>query len=427
MRRFVKDLVMLSTLLLLVPVTLVILDSGVEAQDVVAPTLYPTTLHLLEGMELNPLPPKADAEYQEVTIPNGFIRDGFRGIGLLPVGHTYWKDVGTWYTQPMKQQVVLGGGVTAIIYATVDSGSIQGNFIFEILSGNEVLLSLYVSGQSIREGQDALIRATGAFSALNDTKVEAGTAIAFRVKAQFQINEGNGAATLKFAAPAVDSGVSFDSNSLLIHDVRMDRHNLIVEYKDAFLVPWNKLYSLIQVNKVDQPNEQMSSMLNSMNGTREIYWERDSPPGEYELFVTVGYSTAQNVSKQTFLKVPQHKTSFSIKLWAFVNAIKYWVLFGVFAIIVLFLVSRRRKKIWAKRFRHLPADAGESAKEKKRTWRNLQREKRLKRRLVRIKDTSEDDEENPERKRFMLFKRKSLISSKKEVAEEKVDGDELDL
>ncbi|MCU0799523.1 MAG: hypothetical protein MUC62_07615 [Candidatus Thermoplasmatota archaeon] len=377
----------------------VLLPVGSQAQAA-PPQLTPMKLFMMEGMSLEPLRSQVADEFQAVTIPDGFVRDGLRGFGIIPLGHTYWKPVGTWYSQSVRQRINLGGQMEVGVWCTNTERSVSSDFIFQLMKDDSVLLQASVSGARINSGQDTLVIARASFPPGNDTTIDPGSVISLYIQARC-----NGGATLKFGSSSLDSGFSFDSNSLSIHDVRITRQNVILEYKDAFMAPWTKIYTQILVNKLIVPNEKLTSLSNSLNLSREIYWERENRIGQdIEVFVTIGYSPELNISTTKILKLVHSKVQVDLTSIAF-TILKVVVMLGIIVVggVLLSILNKRK---WNKRFQRLSEDKREgSYKEKKTAWRamrNMRKEARKDR--VRSRKVSP---EPVEKEGFGLFKRTS--------------------
>jgi len=390
-----------SALMLTSLITLgaILLPAGSNAQAA-PPQLNPMKLFMMEGMSLEPLRSQVADEFQAVTVPDGFVRDGLRGFGIIPLGHVYWKPVGTWYSQPVRQRINLGGQMEVGVWCTNTETSVTSDFIFQLMRDDSVLLQASVTGVRINSGQDTLVIARAAFPPGNDTTIDPGSVISLYIQAKC-----NGGATLKFGSSSLDSGFSFDSNSLSIHDVRITRQNVILEYKDAFMAPWTKIYTQIIVNKLIVPNEKLTSLSNSLNLSREIYWDKENRINQdIEVFVTIGYSPDLNISTTKVLKLQTIKVPLDITSIAF-SILKIVVVLGLIVVGVV-LLSTLNKRKWNKRFNKLPDDKREgSYKEKKTAWRamrNMRKEARKDR--VRSRKVST---EPVEKEGFGLFKRTS--------------------
>ncbi len=369
------------------------------------------SLYFAEGMELDPLLPATD-EYQAISIPNGFIKDGFRGLNLLPVGHTYWKTVGTWYTQPLKQKINLGGLAEVNIYTYKPEGSEGGSpssdFRFEIMRGNEVLLDLFIGGVRITEGTDTLVTVTGSFPPGNDTTIEPGTSLALRITAKCN----GGGAMVKFGSTTYKSGFTFGSNALQIHTIHMGPHHVVLEYKDAFMVPWTKLHTELTLDRVIIPNMDMSSLMNSVNMTRELHWDRENKPGEYEMFISLGYSPEQNISQQFFLKIPKVNIEW-FKLGNIGNMVQNnssIVVIVILALAGLVMYSRYRGRLWNRRVKLLSPDIRKKERASQKTaWKEMDAKRRQRWKVEREKKVieEEDDVDEIEDAEFRIFKRKN--------------------
>jgi len=397
-------LIMLATLL---PTAAIVMSEESVAQSASEPMmLNPIKIYLGEGMSMTPLPPESADEFQSIVIPNGFIKDGFFGFGLLPVGHTSYRAVGEWRSEPLRETINLGGKVEISIFGTRDegSGSVSSDFIFEVLRGSEPLTQLSVMSQRINEGIDTRISATGWFPSNNDTTVEAGTTISLRIQARCQ-----GGAIMKYGSSDVDSGIEFSSNSLSIQNIYMDKEKVTVEYKDAFMVPWIKLYTEIRINQIIQPNIQMQSQMNTINRTREIIWERESPAGTYQIDASLSYSPMgdRNVSYQAMLKVIEPEVSFGKKIRSLISDWLWLLVLLVVVVVALVFISKQRKKTWKRRFRELPPAAGSlKLKQKKKAWKRAEKEKRKFERERRKVEKEEDSEEYEGEEGYSLFKKK---------------------
>lgn len=399
-------------------VTAVALLSGIflpvaeraQAQGTLPQELPPVSVFFQEGTEMSPLPLESSDEFQAVSIPNGFIRDGLRGRNILPVGHTYWKSVGTWYTQPLKQKINLGGRAEVTIFAhkpESDGGSPNSDFRFEIMRGNEVLLDIYVGGIRITEGQDIKVTGAASFPPANDTAIEPGETLALRITARCN---GYGAA-LRYGSTSYPSGLSFGSNALQIHSTRMERRHIVLEYKDAFMVPWTKIHTQVFVDGFEIQNDDVTTMMNSLNSTRELHWERESSYGDHELKISIGYNPEQNISIQSFHEIKQNKKAFFSlnNLGNIVSNLWGFIVFIIIVIVAWSIYLRRKSRIWQIRFRKLPPEirakdkaarkeAWKKAHDKKKDRWKEERKKRI------LKDEIDQDELEDEE--FRLFKKK---------------------
>jgi hypothetical protein len=146
--------------------------------------------------------------------------------------------------------------------------------------------------------------------------------------------------------------------------------------------------------------------MNSINRTREIIWERESSPDDYEVFVSMSYhyTGEYNISEVRTLKVEKPYVS---DFQLFKNFLNQWflVIFIILiGIISLVLYTKHRKKLWKKRFRSLPEPIQEmSHHKKKKAWkRNYKDNKKIERdRRKEEKERKEEEEED-----FSLFKKK---------------------
>jgi hypothetical protein len=358
------------------------------------------TLYLEEGMGMSPLPPESGEEYQAISIPNGFVKKGLFNRNILPVGTTYWKDVGMWSTQPLRETINLGGEVEVVIYATREEGSdsVNSDFEFIILRGTEPLLVLGVTNQRIDDGVDNRITASDWFPSNNDTTVKAGTTISILIRAKC-----NGGAILKFGSSDVASGFHFGSNALQIQNIFMDNERITVEYQDAFMVPWIKLFTELRVNSIIQSNYEVGSEINTANRTRELIWDRESVPGQYEVFISLSYNYLgeNNISYMRNLKVEEPHISGIQKFRNFVDLVfPYILITGILSVSFIFM-TKMRKKIWRKRINDLPEPVKDlSYPKKKKEWKKMNKaNKRRKMEQRRI------DRERREREGFSLFKR----------------------
>lgn len=428
--RKLASMILLSATLVMMAGVMIPTAEIAEGQSTIPLELNRMNLYMVEGMELDPAPLEATDEYQAVSIPNGFIRDGFRGFNLLPVGHTYWKAVGTWYTQPLKQKINLGGRaeVNVIAYKEASGdGSPSSDFRFEILRGNEVLLDLYQGGIRITEGQDVKVSVSGSFPPGNDTTIEAGTSLAIRITARCN----GGGAVLKFGSKTYPSGLTFGANALEIRNMLMTKNHFVLEYKDAFMIPWTKLHTQLYINKELVPNEEVTSMMNSMNTTRELHWEIKHGPGDYEAFISLGYLPEQNISEQRFLEIKEVKKDW-FELSNMGNLVSNNL--GLVVLLVLFIAAllmygRSRRRAWKRRFDQLPGEfRGKDKGSKKDAWKEIEkrrRERRNRERLSRVIETGSVEVEEDEGE-FRIFKRKTRKPQQKIDPDELISDEEMD-
>ncbi|MGA1866227.1 MAG: hypothetical protein ACMUFK_02030 [Thermoplasmatota archaeon] len=405
-----RSVLMITVLGAILPMALFWNNESAQAQEAGTPMeLNRMSVYLDEQFSLSPLPPDS-AEFQAISIPNGFIKDGLFGYSILPIGHLYWKDVGIWETSPLRETVNLGGEVRVSIYATrgSESGSVSCDFWFYIMRGSEVLLKLEAMDKVLQTGIDTEVVATGRFPSGNDTTIEAGNRLSLMIQARC-----NGGATMRFGSTDLDSGFTFGSNSLQLANIFMDKEKITVEYKDAFMVPWIMLYTELRVDGVTLPNEQIMSQMNSINRTREIIWERESPPANYEIFISMSYhySGINNISETMVLTVHKpHVSSVEIIKNVLGQAFLY-LLLGAIIITAIVLLARYRKGVWNRRFRELPPALQEKSKHrKKKAWKAAKKDRKKEERQGRKERHEREKEEDSGE--FSLFKRKETSSSR---------------
>ncbi|MGA1820377.1 MAG: hypothetical protein ACMUHU_05140 [Thermoplasmatota archaeon] len=404
----------LATILAFTPIFFIGATDDAEGQDPGQPMMLNNMkMFLSEGMEMTPLPPES-SEWQAISIPNGFVRDGLFGYSILPIGHTYWRDVGMWSTQPLRETVNLGGEVRITIYATreAESGAVSSDFMFYIMRGTEILLQLSSMNQRIDDGVDNRIEAVGRFPSGNDTTIEAGTPLALMIQARC-----NGGAIMKYGSTDLDAGFTFGSNALQILNLFMDKEMITVEYKDAFMVPWIKLYTELKIDGVIHPNEQMMSEMNTFNRTREIIWERESTPANYEVFVSMSYhySGTNNISMSKILRVHKPHVSTWDNVKSVISAAFIYAVLVAIAIVGIVLLVKLRRSTWRKRFRQLPAMTQElSVHKKKKEWKLMNKQ----RKRTKKQEKKEDRERRVETDdgEFSLFKRKDRPAPQRKTA-----------
>ena len=385
------------------------------------------TMYLKSGMTLDPVPPDQNDEYQTVSIPNGFIRDGLLGMGILPFGHTDWKEVGSWSTNPLRKQIFLGGQVRITLFASKEGNTVTGNMEFQILRENEAtpLISITRNSVRIQGGGSEVTRidAVGNFPAGNDTTVEADTRLVFKVRAQYQIQDGG--AVLRFGSIQNPAGFTFGSNALVAHSLYMDKESVIFEYMDAFMVPWVSMHTLLTVNGIEVPNQDMEAQINPENMTRMLTWPRDNKPGQYELFASVAYDPTGygNVSIQKTTEIREEEKNPVSQVFSFITGNLFWILLVILILASPFLLSKWRKKVWRRRFRTLPSEAQSLKKrKKKKMWKALKKEKKKEKKAKKKDIQKKKEESESPTGSWTLFKKKPQ-KSRKEIASDLKDMD----
>ena len=330
--RELKSMMIVAVFLFSVGASLFIADTGnvANAQEGSAPPqLNEGTMYLKSGMTLEPVPPDQNDEFQTVSIPNGFIKDGLFGMGILPVGHTDWKEVGTWVSTPLRKQINLGGQVKITAFASKEGNSVSGHFEFQILRENEAspLISIRADNVRIQGGGNEVTRieAQGHFPPGNDTTVEPNTRLVFKVRSYYQIQDGG--AVFRFGSTQNPTGFTFGSNALSPHDLYMDQEAVYFEYKDAFMVPWINMHTLLTVNGIEQPNQDMTSQMNPENLTRMLVWPKESSAGTYELFASISYDPTGygNVSMKKTQELHEEKKGTVSQIFGFMTGNIFWI------------------------------------------------------------------------------------------------------
>jgi hypothetical protein len=381
-------------------------------------------MYLKESMSMDPVPPDVNDEYQTVSIPNGFIRDGFFGYGLLPIGHTYWRDVGIWTTQPMRHRINLGGTVEINVYAAKEGGSVTVDFQFQILRQDEAepMIQLVASNEYIQGGADATqITAIGSFPPGNDTTVEADTQLVFKVRARANIPDGS--ATLRFGSTQAPSGFTFGSNSLQAHALYMSKEAITFEYKDAFMIPWVNMHTAIYLDGTEQTQSQLTSQMNIENQTRMIIYPLESKSGEYTLLASIAYDPSGfgNVSIQSFSKLEDPKTNLGAFVKNFISQSIQWLIILALIFASIFGLAYWRGRVWKRRFIVMPPDAQSLPKsKKKKLWKanrkkmKLERKERRKAQKLKHQEALAKGEEH-----------RTLFKKKQKDAEPKISAADL--
>jgi hypothetical protein len=386
-------------------------------ETIIAPELETMYMYLRDSITMSPEMPDARQTELTATIPNGFIKDGPLGRGWLPfMGHVYWRDVGTWNTDPVRETINLGGTVHLVMYVKGNSGnpSVDCDFIFNIGRAGESdpILQVQVNNVNIPAGTDEprVFEATSAFPGTNDTTIKAGTAMSLNIIARC-----NGGGILVFGSQIYKSGFSFDANPLTPQQLLFSKEGAGIEYKDAFLVPWMKLQRIMTINNVPQSNDRMTTDINSTTQARILFWPNTFGPGTYEVVVSLGYDVTGigNVSVQNIMKITVAKKDFGAAFKAFISTLLTYLVIIIAIIAVLLFVRWQRVKVWKRRVRTLPREDRELPfKKQKAAWKSRNRDETKNRREARVERRRRLEEEEAE-KGFALFKRKEQAAPEK--------------
>jgi uncharacterized membrane protein YuzA (DUF378 family) len=384
----------------------------VSAEDpVAAPTLNWLYMYMRDSTGMSPEAPDIQQPELTATIPNGFVKDGPLGKGWLPfMGHVYWRDVGTWNTDPVKNTINLGGEVRIVMYVRGSSGSqnaINCDFIFIISRAGEStpILQLQRNNVNIPRAADepAMFETVGSFPFTNDTTIKAGTAMSLNIQARC-----SGGGILVYGSQIYKSGFSFSANSLYPHQLILSKEGAGIEYKDAFLVPWMKLQRRMVVDELVLDNQLQTTEINSANQTRILFWPAIIEPGDHDVLVSLCYDSTGlgNVSATSIIKITVKQRDLSAVVWGIIKTIIY-VLLGIAAIVILLMVYRaHRVKVWKRRFRALPEEERSlSMKQRKSAWKAGRKEDAKLKHDARLERRRRMEEEEAERG-FTLMKRK---------------------
>ncbi len=406
--KFSFALLTMGMIIGLMPLVILLLPEEASAQEeIILPNeLTESVMSIREGMAMSPEGLDLRAEPQAIIIPNGYRATGLFGYGIITkIGRTEWIEVGSWHTQPLRERLYLGGRADFTIFAYNEDNSVNCDIEFSIGRANEAQpLASVITSQRIAAGTDRTpIIATLQFPAGNDTTIEAGSEMVFRIKARC-----NGGAVMSYGNSDYPSGFSFFSNALTIHSLYMDRESITMEYRDAFMVNYGRIHTALTVDRELIQNMHLDTQINSFNNTREMIWHHESGYGDHEIIASISYDPtgARNVSLVQSINLPKPIVD---DLQLVVNTLKgnlNWIVFFILLIVSLTLYGKHRKKVWKRRFKTLdPSSASISKRKKKKMWKRMKKDRRLATRAHRMEEKERDEKEH-EGDGFSIFKKK---------------------
>jgi len=383
----------------------------VDAEEPGNVELFPSFIYMKPPNGLSPEVPDVGTNDLTATIPDGFVRDGPFGRGLLPfLGHVEWREVGVWTSQPLKETINIGQTVTIKMWAQGKPGvqnQVSCDFEFILTRADEAnaIVQLNINNVAIPNGVDGGYVSFTTFQTLpygNATQIEANSQLSLRVRARC-----NGGAILVYGSPSHDSGFELYSNSLKPHVMVMNRESVSMEYKDAFLVPYTKINKRLLVNDFQVDNKELESDYNSENQTRILIWPVSNNPGSYEVSISLSYDLTgeRNVSISETLTVRVKKIDATIAIWNFLKSSIPYLLVIALVVAGLVVYNKHRKKVWRRRVKKLPeTDRNLSFHKQKKAWKKHVKEEKLKRRADRKERLRRLEDEEAEAG-FSLFKR----------------------
>ncbi|MCK5773654.1 MAG: hypothetical protein KAH57_07675 [Thermoplasmata archaeon] len=406
--KFSFALLTMGIVLGVMPFVILLLPEEAAAQeDIILPNeLKESLMSLREGMAMSPEGLDLRAEPQAIIIPNGYRATGLFGYGIITrIGRTEWIEVGSWHTQPLRERLYLGGKAEFTIFAYNEERSVDCDIEFSIGRANEAQpLASVVTSQRVAAGTDRTpITAALQFPAGNDTTIEAGSEMVFRIKARC-----NGGAVMSYGNSDYPSGFSFFSNALTIHSLYMDRESVTMEYKDAFMVNYARIITVLTVDREIIPNMHLDTQINSFNNTREMIWHHESGFGDHEVIVSISYDPTglRNVSLVQTINLPKPIVD---DLQLVVNVLKgnlNWIVIFILLIVSLAFYSKHRKKVWKRRFKTLdPSSASLSKHKKKKMWKRAKKDRRRATKVHKMEEKERDEKEH-EDDGFSIFKKK---------------------
>ncbi len=425
--RFSSALLTTGMIIGLLPILLLLVPEEASAQDdIILPNqLDESMMSLREGMAMSPEGLDPRAEPQAVIIPNGYRATGLFGYGIITkIGRTEWVEVGSWHTQPLRERLYLGGRAEFTIFAYNTDRSVDCDIEFSIGRANEQPLASVVTSQRIAAGTDRTpITAVLQFPAGNETMIEAGSEMVFRIKARC-----NGGAVMSYGSKDYPSGFSFFSNALTIHALYMDRESITMEYKDAFMVNYARINTVLTVDREIIQNMHLDTQINSFNNTREMIWHHESGYGDHEVIASISYDPDgnRNVSLvQTISLTKPIVDDLQMVLNAFRGNLN-WIILIIIIIVAIVFYSKSRKKKWKRRFKTLdPTAASLSKHKKKKLWKRMKKENTRANRARKMQEREREAVEH-EDDAFSIFKKKKRGPMPERTAATAIDDSVFD-
>ncbi len=409
--RFSSALLTMGMIVVLLPMVLLLLPEEASAQNepILPNQLDESVMNLREGMSMSPEGLDLRSDPQAIIIPNGYRATGLFGYGIITkIGRTEWVEVGSWHTLPLRERLYLGGMAEFTIYAYNEEQSVNCDIEFSIARANEAQpLASVVTSERIAKGTDRTpITENLMFPAGNETTIEAGSEMVFRIKARC-----NGGAVMSYGNSDYPSGFSFFSNALSIHALYMDRESVTMEYKDAFMVNYARINTVLTVDREEIQNMHLDTQINSLNNTREMIWHHESGYGDHEVIASISYDLTgvRNVSLVQTISLTKPIVDDLQKVlnafWGNLN----WIIFIIIVIAAIVLYSKHRKNKWKRRFKTLdPSSASLSRHKKKKLWKRMKNNRRRANKVHRMQ-TKEREEKEHEDDGFSIFKKKRRV------------------
>ncbi len=316
--------------------------------------IVPVDFYLLGNGELSPQLPKEGKPDSFATCPNGFVPARWAIFGRF--GSVQWKDVGTWYTIPIKKALKASGLVNFQFWVSYSgSGSPTGTFDFYWRRGEENIAEVKNYAIGFQETMAPTLVDVKA-PLINQTPFQVGDVFSLYIRCR---NNFDGAQIL-FGSREHSSSVIMNCDPLSLIDIHAKDKNVKGIYDDIFSVrPMDMSFQAKVDNVIVRTNPEIGSEVYMGIHYRTVSWKVNIDRGSHDVEISLSYggldnSTMISLLKHVTIKGPVEPTFLGFPMWFWYMIIFLIVLFAVIGGVVKYKNYREEQQWLRERGNYQP-------------------------------------------------------------------------
>lgn len=350
-------IMVLSAIIMIVPIAEPTISSdktvSFDTRDEVSSgafTQIPVQIFLKESSALSPKAAQANDADITQNCPDGFVHSGLFGFGVIwRFGKLTWKTVGTWKSEPLKSDLVIGGKMTYNLWLYRNPGTNQRTGTFKITLYNN---DQAIGGTAIESGSRTITETPTQVSwevqiGGNITPLKPGDVLGAKIECKI-----DGGCFMYYGGPNFNTGVTLTCNSLRIPGMNYDSESgaLHVQVSEAFGISPTQLNPQLLID--DTTTTLGSEMgFNSVTFMREIIYYimlLDSLSGgahKATIVLTYSVAAAVNITQDLAFNYVKAKVSIIDTITGLFNTqVVFFIILFVILTVVLIVAIRVVKK-----------------------------------------------------------------------------------
>jgi len=270
-----------------------------------------TRLFLRSGNKLSPTGALENVT-ASIKCTNGYKQTGLFGFGILPFGTTEWKDVGTWKTDKILEDISFSGNVEYSVWLrNIGERNITGAALEFTLKQDSTTIAGPVLAEEITIPVGQAISTKPVSAKINVSSLAEGKNIGVFIRVAYSSGKNGGdILELVYGTAQYASNARILTNAVKISEIIASKNLIAVRYTDAFGTDWTTAGDNILMVNNKKHNGSLPTIIKvgDEGDEFECSWPVNLKTGINNITVMILYAGPPGWSKSTSIEIPAEKT-----------------------------------------------------------------------------------------------------------------------